>query len=90
MAGIASENGDIPDPEGLLPERDYKPDEIIMKFEKVVADSLAEQLSTGVPVGEITLTHSLDSLNSKYRLRNIEAVIKNFKKSEEKDFALAL
>jgi hypothetical protein len=30
MTGIASENGDILGPEGLLPERDYKPDEIIV------------------------------------------------------------
>ena len=75
---VVEVRGDVILPEEPIPEPNYKPDEIIVKFDEAVADSLAGQLAEGVPINAISLTPSLDNLNLKYNVRNIEAVFKNF------------
>jgi len=62
-----------------LEKPEYAPDEIIVKFWQPVADSLEQQLSEGKAVEELKLSASLDDLNLKYKVRNIEAVFKTFK-----------
>jgi len=75
----ALDNGSFFSAGDSFPEPPYKAEEIIVKFKKPVADSLEQQLATGVPIGKLELTPSLDNLNRKYNVQNIEAVIKNFK-----------
>ncbi len=75
---VVEVRGDVILPGEPIPEPNYKPDEIIVKFDKAVADSLAEQLAQGVPIETLTLTESLDNLNREYKARKIEAVFKNF------------
>ncbi|MBW8041297.1 MAG: hypothetical protein FVQ85_15010 [Planctomycetes bacterium] len=75
---VVEVRGDVILPGEPIPEPNYKPDEIIVKFDSAVADSLAEQLAAGVPIEMLTLTESLDNLNSRYEARNIGAIFKSF------------
>jgi len=63
------------EPEQML---GYEANVIIVKFKKLISDSLREQLAVGVPIETLTLSPSLDNLSYKYKVENIEAILKNF------------
>ena len=71
-------------PKDSFPEPTYKPDEIIVKFKRPVADTLEEQLAEGKAVGALELPDSLDNINSKYKVENIKPVIKNFRAKRQR------
>ena len=72
----------VEEPDGTAPV-DYVPNEIIVKFRENVADSIEMMLVEGASWSELELPNSLDMLNNKYRLRNVKALFKDFKKKRQ-------
>ena len=72
----------VEEPDGTEPV-DYVPNEIIVKFRENVADAIEMTLVEGASGSELELPDSLDSLNNKYRLRNVKALFKDFKKKRQ-------
>ncbi|MHC4640738.1 MAG: right-handed parallel beta-helix repeat-containing protein [Planctomycetota bacterium] len=62
----------------------YKPGEVIVKFREFVADSLEAQLADGRAVETLILPQSLENINSKYKVKKIQPIIKNFKSNRKR------
>jgi subtilisin family serine protease len=62
--------------------------EILVKFRGTVAGPFEEQLSPGGPVKELGLSRGLGELNTRYKVRKIEPVFKNFGKNRQRLKAL--
>lgn len=62
---------------------EYVPNEIIVKFRENAADAIEVAMVEGASVSELDFPDSLDRLNKKYRLRNIKALFKNFKRRRQ-------
>jgi len=56
----------------------YVPNELIIKFRKNVADTIEEQLVLESPAGTLNIPRRLDKLNTKFRVRRIKPLFKNF------------
>ena len=59
--------------------QDYLPNEIIVKFKGAVAETLKKEMSAGFGGRQLELSDSLNKLNSKFHLRDVKALFKNFK-----------
>ncbi|MHC4574925.1 MAG: S8 family serine peptidase [Planctomycetota bacterium] len=57
----------------------YEAGQLIVKFKEPVASALERQLSEGKPLGSVKLSPSLDLLAGKYKAKNVDPLIKNFK-----------
>jgi subtilisin family serine protease len=66
----------------------YAPNEIIVKFQAHAADVLEQNLAQKTPVSRLTLSPQLDTLNTKYRAKEIKPLFKNFKKNRQRLEAL--
>lgn len=75
-----------PDSQGAHPdiERNYKPNEIIIKFKRPVADSIEIDLQAGTEAGSLRISNSLDALKNRFRLKNIQPLFKNFKQNRQR------
>ena len=61
----------------------YVPNELIIKFKKIIADRLEGEMLKGEQLGDLKLSSSLDMLNQRYKLRSIKALCKNFRQTQE-------
>jgi subtilisin family serine protease len=66
------------------PRPAYKPGEVLVKFKQSAADSLEKQLANGKGAGRLKLSHSLDNISQKYKVKNVKPVIKNFKAKRQR------
>jgi subtilisin family serine protease len=62
----------------------YVPNELIMKFKKIIADRLEGEILKGEQLDDLKLSSSLDRLNQRYKLRSIRALCKNFVQTKER------
>ncbi|MHC4659606.1 MAG: S8 family serine peptidase [Planctomycetota bacterium] len=67
---------------------EYVANEIVVKFNQGVADSVEGQLQHEGSVGELSLSPALNRLNAKYRVRKIKPVFKNFRQRRQRLEAL--
>ena len=65
-------------------QADYVENQIIVKFRKPVTDTLEMKLAEGISTSELKLSHSLNSLNKKYRFKKARPLFKNFKKNRQR------
>ena len=72
---------------GPIPQK-YVPNEIIIKFRETVADSVEEQLRSKAPATQLTLSQDLDQLNTRYAVREIKPLFKNFRHKRQQLKAL--
>ena len=79
----------IPAAESLPPDlsaqptaTEYVPNEIIVKFKAGLAETIETQTAAGLPPAKLKLSTSLDKLNSKYKLKKVRALFKNFKQKK--------
>ncbi|MHC4159165.1 MAG: S8 family serine peptidase [Planctomycetota bacterium] len=63
---------------GPIPQK-YVPNEIIVKFHQNVTDSIEEQLHLKATDNRLTLSQDLDQLNTKYTVKEIKPLFKNFR-----------
>jgi len=70
------------------PALTYAPNEIIVKFNKPIADIIEDGILAGKPLRDLKLSDSLDELHQKYRLRDAKTLFKNFKKNTQQMKAL--
>jgi len=70
------------------PQPDYAQNQIIVKFRRPVTDTLEMSLSEATSASELKMSHSLDRLNKKYRLRKAKPLFKNFRKNRHHRNAL--
>ena len=56
----------------------YVPNELIIKFRKNIADTIEEQLGIRNSSHKLAISHRLDKLNKRYRVRKIKPLFKNF------------
>ena len=69
----------------LFPDRsEYVPNEIIVKFKESAAANLKSQLKKGVRADKLKLSGSLDEIKTKYQIRNIKGVFRNFKENDRR------
>ncbi|HUW20042.1 MAG TPA: S8 family serine peptidase [Sedimentisphaerales bacterium] len=61
--------------------RECAPNQILIKFRETTANAVAEQLGLSRSAGELTLSQRLDELNTRYRLKRVEPLFKDFKKN---------
>lgn len=66
----------------------YVPNQIIVKFRVPAADTLEQQLHLKNSFDELTVSPDLDLLNTRYGLKDIEPLCKNFRKSRQRRKAL--
>jgi subtilisin family serine protease len=62
---------------------EYVPNEIIIKFRQTVVADLEEQLKVKIPASELKLSTELDELNTRYKLREIKPLFKNFRQRRQ-------
>ncbi|MHC4474852.1 MAG: S8 family serine peptidase [Planctomycetota bacterium] len=67
---------------------EYAANDIIVKFCSTITGLLESQLELKEPAGGLRLSASLDELNARYRIREIKAVFKDFKKHRQRMEAL--
>ncbi len=63
---------------------EYVPNEIIVKFKESAAANLKSQLKKGVRADKLKLSGSLDEIKTKYQIRNIKGVFRNFKENNRR------
>jgi len=61
----------------------YVPSELIIKFKKTAAATIANWILEERRIHELKLSNTLDELNEKYKVRNIEALFKDFKQNRQ-------
>ncbi|MHC4483354.1 MAG: S8 family serine peptidase, partial [Planctomycetota bacterium] len=66
----------------------HVPNEIIVKFRAPTADALEDQLRLNGSPAQLTLSKDLDELNSRYKVKSIKPLIKNFRKRHQRLKAL--
>jgi len=58
----------------------YVPNEIIVKFKGQASETLAKEMSSAVKTKRLTLPGSIDKLNTKFGLKNIKPLFRDFKR----------
>jgi len=62
----------------------YVPDEIIIKYKEDSANIVEKELEVKVNAEDVRITGSLDNLNKKHKVQQIEPVFTNFKANQVK------
>jgi predicted outer membrane repeat protein len=62
---------------------EYAPNQIIIKFRRPIADSIENQLKAETPPGRLQISQNLDQLNTRYKVKSIKPLFKNFKQNRQ-------
>ncbi|MBN1392625.1 MAG: S8 family serine peptidase, partial [Sedimentisphaerales bacterium] len=62
----------------------YVPNEIIIKFREKPAETLSENLSSKMNVGDMSISPSLDALNKQFKVQQIRQICENFNNRQER------
>lgn len=71
-----------------FPKGEYVPNEIIVKFRRNVADTVREQIGPENSARQLKFSEELDKLNTRYRVRQIKPLFKNFRQKRSRVKAL--